>query len=72
MDTSAVGKWLLVAAAVLAVAGLVTLAIGALGVGRLPGLTLGGRNVKVYVPIGLCILISVIGTIVLNVLFRGR
>ncbi|HYX84944.1 MAG TPA: DUF2905 family protein [Gaiellales bacterium] len=66
-------KLLLAAAAVLAVSGLVLLAMARLGVTGLPG-TLKwqskGGGVSVYAPIGLMILVSVVATILLNLLFR--
>lgn len=47
------------------------LLLGRLGLDRLPGdLVLRRGNLTVYFPVGLMILLSVIGTIVLNVLFR--
>ena len=73
MDVGTVGKILLVAAVVLAVAGLLFLAGSALGLGRLPGdLSFGGRRTKVYVPIATSIVLSIVATIVLNLLFRGK
>lgn len=66
------GKLLLAAAAVLAVLGIGALALSRLGVDRLPG-TLRWKpsdNVSVVVPVGLMIVISIVGTILLNVLFR--
>jgi hypothetical protein len=67
------GKLILVGAAVLAVVGLVALLLGRLGVHGLPG-TLSWRsrsgNVNVYFPLGLMILASIAGTILLNVFFR--
>jgi hypothetical protein len=73
VDLGTVGKALLVGALVLAVVGVLFLAGSALGLRRLPGtLSFEGKNAKVFVPIGLCIVISVVGTIVLNLLFRGR
>jgi hypothetical protein len=69
META--GKVLLVAAGVLAVVGLGALLLARLGVDRLPG-TLHWRseNVTVVVPIGLMIVLSIVGTIVLNLFFR--
>ena len=66
------GKLLLGAAAVLAVAGVGALVLARLGVDHLP-LTLDWKpseNVRVFVPIGLMIVLSIVGTIVLNVLLR--
>lgn len=58
-------------AVVLLVLGGVFLLLGRFGVTRIPGnLSFGGGNFTVYFPIGLMILISVIGTILLNLFFR--
>ncbi len=71
MDVSQIGKYLLVAAVVLAATGLILLAAGGLGLGRLPGdLAFGKKNVRVYVPIATSIVLSVVATIVLNLLSR--
>lgn len=71
MDASQIGKLLLVAAAVLAVTGLLLLLLGGLGLGRLPGdLSFGSRSTRVYIPIATSILLSIVATIVLNLLAR--
>ena len=58
-------------AIVLLVIGALFLLLGRLGVERLPGdLVLRRGNVTFYFPIGLMILISVVGTTVLNLVFR--
>jgi hypothetical protein len=65
-------KVLLAAAAVLAVVGVGALVLSWLGVDRLPG-TLRWKpsdNVSVVVPVGLMIVVSIVGTIVLNILLR--
>ncbi|HET9242770.1 MAG TPA: DUF2905 family protein [Gaiella sp.] len=70
META--GKVLLVAALVLAGAGLGALLLARLGVDRLPG-TIRWKpsdDVSVVVPVGLMILVSIVGTIVLNLLLR--
>lgn len=70
METTA--KVLLAAAAVLAVLGVGALVLSWLGVDRLPG-TLRWKpsdDVSVYVPVGLMIVVSIVGTIVLNILLR--
>jgi hypothetical protein len=69
META--GKVLLVAAGVLAVVGLGALVLAKLGVDRLPGtLQWKSENVTVVVPVGLMIVLSIVGTIVLNLFFR--
>lgn len=73
MDASQIGRVLLVGAVVLAVLGVVFLAAGALGASRIPGdLSFGKRNVRVYVPIATSVILSIVATIVLNLLVRRR
>ena len=69
META--GKVLLVGAVVLATLGLGALGLAKLGVDRVPG-TLSWRsdNLTVFVPIGLMLLVSIVGTIVVNVFLR--
>ena len=69
META--GKVLLLSAVVLAIVGLGALGLAKLGVDRVPG-TLSWKpdNVTVFVPIGLMLLVSIVGTIVLNVFLR--
>jgi multisubunit Na+/H+ antiporter MnhG subunit len=58
-------------AIVLLVIGVLFLLLGRIGVDRLPGdLVFRRGNATIYFPIGLMILISVVGTIVLNLVFR--
>ena len=58
-------------ALVLGIVGLSALGLAKLGVDRLPGtLSWTSENVTVFVPIGLMLLVSIIGTIVLNVFLR--
>jgi Protein of unknown function (DUF2905) len=64
-------KILLGAAAVLAMLGGVLLLASKLGIGRLPGDILIRRgNFTFYAPVGLMILLSLVLTVVLNVLLR--
>jgi hypothetical protein len=66
-----IGKLLVAGAVVLLVLGGLFLLLGRFGVERLPGdLVFKRGNLTVYFPIGLMILLSVVGTIVLNVIFR--
>jgi divalent metal cation (Fe/Co/Zn/Cd) transporter len=70
META--GKLLLAAALVLAALGIGALALARLGVDRLPG-TIHWKpsdNVSVTVPILLMVIVSIVGTIVLNLFFR--
>ena len=58
------------AVALLVVGGLILL-LGRFGVDRLPGdLVLRRGNLTLYFPIGLMILLSIVGTVVLNIIFR--
>ena len=58
-------------ALVLAIVGLGALGLAKLGVDRVPGtLSWKSNNLTVFVPIGLMLLVSIIGTIVLNVFLR--
>ncbi len=62
---------LVAGAVVLLVLGGLFLLLGRLGLERLPGdLVFRRGNLTVYFPIGLMILLSVVGTIVLNVILR--
>jgi Protein of unknown function (DUF2905) len=67
----AAGKVLLVSALVLSIVGLGALGLAKLGVDRVPGtLSWKSENVTVFLPIGLMLLVSIVGTIVLNVFLR--
>ena len=69
META--GKILLGAAIVLAVLGAILFGLAKLGVDRLPGDVLVRRgNFTFYAPIGLMILLSIILTVVLNLIAR--
>ena len=58
-------------AVVLLVLGGLFLLLGRLGIDRLPGdLVFRRGNATFYFPIGLMILLSIVGTLVLNILFR--
>jgi hypothetical protein len=65
------GKLLLAGAGVLLVIGVLFLVLGRFGIDRLPGDVVFRRgNATIYLPIGLMILLSIVGTIVLNLVFR--
>lgn len=69
META--GKVLLAAALILAIFGIGALALSKLGVDRLPAtLTWRSDSVTIFVPIGLMVVASIIGTIVLNIFLR--
>lgn len=65
------GRLLIGGALVLLVLGGLVLLLGRLGLERLPGdLVLRRGGLTVYFPVGLMILLSVVGSVVLNVLLR--
>lgn len=71
MGLESIGKFLIGGAVLLLVLGGVFLLLGRLGLDRLPGdLVFRRGNATVYFPIGLMILLSIIGTIVLNIFLR--
>jgi hypothetical protein len=66
-----IGKLLIGGAIVLLVLGGLFLLLGRFGLDRLPGdLVFKRGNFTVYFPIGLMILLSIVGTIVLNLFLR--
>ena len=71
MGLEALGKLLIGGAVVLLVLGGLLYLLGRFGVDRLPGdLVFKRGDSTLYIPIGLMILLSVVGTIVLNIIFR--
>ncbi len=71
MPLGDIGRLLVGLAAVLALLGGVLIIAGRAGLGRLPGdISLGGGGARVYIPLATCLLLSVIATIVLNLLVR--
>lgn len=70
---SGVGRALIVIGLTVAAAGVVFLVGERLGLGRLPGdLSFKRGNVRVYVPLATSIVVSVLLTVVLNLLLRRR
>jgi len=66
-----VGKLLIGGAVVLLLLGGVFLLLGRFGVDRLPGdLVFNRGDFTLYFPLGLMIFLSIVGTIVLNIVFR--
>jgi hypothetical protein len=66
-----IGRLLIGGAIVLLVLGGLFLLLGRFGLDRLPGdLVFKRGNFTVYFPIGLMILLSIVGTILLNLFFR--
>ena len=71
MDLGGIGKLFIGAAILLLVLGGLFLLLGRLGLDRLPGdLVFKRGNLTVYFPIGFMILLSMVGTILLNLFFR--
>ena len=71
MGLEGIGKLLIGGAIVLLVVGGLFLLLGRFGLDQLPGDLIFKRgNVTLYFPIGLMILVSIIGTILLNLFFR--
>jgi hypothetical protein len=71
MSLEGIGKLLIGGAVVLLVLGGLFLLLGRLGLDRLPGdLVFKRGNITVYFPIGFMILISIVGTILLNLFLR--
>jgi hypothetical protein len=68
-------KLLIVAGLVLIAAGLLLLALGRIGLplGRLPGdLAFRGKHITVFAPLGTCILLSVLLSLILFLVARFR
>jgi hypothetical protein len=71
MDLEGIGRLLIGGAIVLLVAGGLFLLLARFGLDRLPGdLVFKRGNITVYFPIGLMILLSIVGTILLNLFLR--
>jgi hypothetical protein len=70
VSIESLGKVLIGVAMLLLILGVLFLLLGRFGIDRLPGdLVFRRGNVTVYFPIGLMILLSIVGTILLNLLF---
>ena len=68
-----VGKLLLIAGAVIAVLGGVILLLSRAGVTQLPGsISVSGGNFSFFFPVAFCIVVSVVLTIVINLIVRLR
>ena len=71
MSLEGIGKLLIGGAIVLLALGGLFLLLGRFGLDRLPGdLVFKRGNVTVYFPIGLMIVLSIVGTILLNLFLR--
>lgn len=61
-----IGKWLIITGLVLVVMGGLFLGLGKLELFRLPGdLEFGGKNWKVYAPLGTCLVLSALLTLIM-------
>jgi hypothetical protein len=70
---SQLGRYLILAGVVLAAVGGVMLVADRLGLGRLPGdLIWRRKNTTVYFPIATSLLVSIVLTLVLNLLLRRK
>ena len=73
MEVSSLGKVLVVVGLAVVALGVVLVVGGAVGLGRLPGdFAWRKGNVRVYAPIATCLLLSLVVSVVLAVLSRGR
>lgn len=71
METSGVGRILLLIGVVALVAGGLFLLLGKMGLGSMPGDMQWGRgNVRFYFPLGTSIVLSIILTVLLNLFLR--
>jgi hypothetical protein len=71
--TGDIAKLLLIAGAGIALVGGLLLVFGKLPFGQLPGDISGSRgNFSFAIPLGTCILVSLVLTVVLNIFFRLR
>jgi hypothetical protein len=70
-DSSYVGRLLIVVGVLVVVAGVILLAAGRLPLGRLPGdISWSRGNVSFFLPLGTSLVLSVVLTLILNLLFR--
>lgn len=73
MEVSSLGKVFVVIGLAVVALGIVLVVGGAVGLGRLPGdFAWRKGNVRVYAPIATCLLLSLIVSLVLALLSRGR
>lgn len=71
METSGVGRILLIVGVIALVAGGIFLLLGKMGLGSMPGDVQWGKgNVRFYFPLGTSIVLSIILTVLLNLFLR--
>jgi hypothetical protein len=65
MGPQQLGKWLVAFGGIVIVLGVLLMLLGKIGLFRLPGdLEFGGRHWRVYLPLGTCILLSLLLTLI--------
>ncbi len=68
-----VGKLLLIAGAVIVVLGGVLIVLTRMGATQLPGsVSISGGNFSFFFPVALCVVVSVVLTVVINLIVRLR
>ena len=73
MSLTDIGRWLLIAAGILALVGAAMLLAAQLGLGHLPGdISLSSSGGSIGFPIVTCIVISLVLTVVLNIVLALR
>ncbi|MEX0790438.1 MAG: DUF2905 domain-containing protein [Actinomycetota bacterium] len=73
METSNIGRILLIIGVIALVAGGIFVLFGKLGLGSMPGdMQWGKGNVRVFFPLGTSIVLSIILTVLLNLFLRRR
>jgi predicted membrane channel-forming protein YqfA (hemolysin III family) len=71
MDTSSLGRILLIVAVIIAVVGILLILAGRGAIPRLPGdIVVERENFRFYFPLGLSIVISIVLTLLLNLFLR--
>jgi hypothetical protein len=71
MDLTGIGKLLLILAVTLAAIGVALVLVGMGIIPRLPGdVSFGKGNARVYIPLGTSIVLSVVLTVILNLISR--
>ena len=71
MNLIELGRFLVIAGVVVIVVGFFFLLGDKLPLGRLPGdIKLGGEHLRIYIPIATCILLSIVITVIFNLIFR--
>jgi hypothetical protein len=61
-----IGKWLILLGIAIALLGALVVILGRAGLFRLPGdLEFGSKNLRIYLPIASCVVISIVLTVIL-------